>query len=238
MTNQIELGDITIDVELKDIKNIHLSVYPPKGCVKISAPSRMDMDTIRVYAISRLDWIKQQQKKFMIQERETPREYLERESHYVWGARYLMQMVEQDAPPSIELKHHHIVLRVRPGTDESRRQAVMDSWYRRQVYEEVAPLLARWEGIMGVKAGKVHVQRMKTRWGSCNPKTGRILLNTELAKKPRACLEYVVVHELAHLIEPTHNARFVRLMDQYLPSWQMVRDELNRAPLGHVEWKY
>lgn len=238
MTHQIELGDITIDVELKDIKNIHLSVYPPTGSVRIAAPSRMDMDTIRVYAISRLDWIKQQQKKFLAQERETPREYLERESHYVWGARYLMQVIEQDAPPSIELKHSHIVLRVRPGTDEARRQAVMDGWYRRQVYDETAPLVAKWEGIMGVKAGTVRVQKMKTRWGSCNPETGRILLNTELAKKPRACLEYVVVHELAHLIEPSHNARFVRLMDQYLPSWQMVRDELNRAPLGHVEWKY
>jgi predicted metal-dependent hydrolase len=238
MVKQIELGDITIDVEQKDIKNIHLSVHPPTGRVRISAPTRLDLDTIRVYAISKLDWIKQQQKKFLAQSRETPREYLERESHYLWGSRYLLSIVETDSPPSVEVQHSQIVLRVRPGADERKKQAVMEEWYRQQLKLAVPPLIEKWEKLMEVKVNRIFVQRMKTRWGSCNHPVGNIRLNSELAKKPRPCLEYVIVHEMAHLLEPSHNARFVALMDRFLPHWQQLRDELNQAPLGHVEWEY
>ena len=238
METQIELGDITVDVVLKDIKNIHLSVYPPNGRVRISAPERMSLETIRVYAISKLGWIRQQQRQFHEQERETRREYLERESHYVWGKRYLLHVEEREEAPSVELKHKRMVLTVRPGAEEAKRQAVLDAWYRQQLKAAAEPLIAKWESVLGVKAERFFVQRMKTKWGSCNHKAGHIRLNTELAKKAPECLEYIVVHELAHLLEPTHNARFVGLMDHYLPHWQQLRNELNQAPLGHVEWEY
>lgn len=238
MTTQIKLGDITADVVLKDIKNIHLSVYPPNGRVRISAPLRMDIDTIRVFAISRLGWIKQQQKKFQEQERETPREYLNLESHYVWGKRYLLKVIENDEVPSVELKHRKMVLCVRPGTDDKKKQAIIDSWYREQLKKAVPPLIARWEPLLGVKVERFFVQRMKTKWGSCNYKARNIRLNTELAKKPQECLEYVVIHEMAHLLEPTHNSRFIMLMDRFMPKWQFYRDKLNQLPVSHENWNY
>lgn len=238
MIDQIQLGDLSVDVERKDIKNIHLSVYPPDGRVRIAAPLHMDLDTIRVYAITRLGWIRQQQQKFHAQERESQREYLDRESHYVWGKRYLLKVFESEQPPFIELAHSHLLLNVRPGADEVRKQAVLEEWYRRQVREAAQPLIERWEERLNVRVARVSVRRMKTRWGSCNPHTASILFNTELAKKNRECLEYIVAHELMHLIEPSHNARFAALMDQHMPNWRLLRDELNQAPLGHVTWAY
>jgi predicted metal-dependent hydrolase len=238
MVTQIELGDITVDVVLKDIKNIHLSVYPPTGRVRISAPSRMSLDTIRVFAISKLGWIKAQQAKLQQQERETPREYLDRESHYVWGKRYLLKVFEGDHAPSVELKHSQMLLQVRPGADEAKRQAVAEEWYRRQLKQAVPPLVAKWEPLMGVKVERFFVQRMKTRWGSCSHAARSIRLNTELAKKPRECLEYIVVHEMAHVLEPTHSARFVALMDRFMPNWPFYRDQLNRFPVSHEDWAY
>jgi len=236
--SQINLGDIAVDVVLKDIKNLHLSVHPPTGRVRISAPKRMSIDTIRVFAISKLDWIKQQQTKLREQERETPREYVERESHYVWGKRYLLTVSERDEPPSIELKHSRMLLRVRPETDEAKRQALVEEWYREQLREAVPALLARWQPLLGVKVERFFVQRMKTKWGSCNHKARTIRLNTELAKKPAECLEYIVLHELVHLVEPTHNARFVAQMDQFMPKWQLHRQVLNRLPVRREKWSY
>ncbi len=238
MVSQIKLGDVTVDVVLKDIKNVHLSVYPPTGRVRISAPLRMSLDTIRVFAISKLDWIKRQQRKLQDQERDTPREYLDRESHYVWGKRYLLAVSESDGPPSIELKHSRMLLRVRPQTVEDKRQALVEAWYREQLKEAVPPLLARWQPLLGVTVERFFVQRMKTQWGSCNPMARTIRLNTELAKKPAECLEYIVVHELAHLLEPTHNARFVALMDRVMPKWQFHRQVLNRLPVRQEKWSY
>jgi len=238
MPSQIKLGDVTVDVVLKDIKNVHLSVHPPTGRVRISAPKRMSLDTLRVFAISKLDWIRQQQTKLREQERETPRDYVDRESHYVWGKRYLLTIIESDEPPAIELKHRRMFLRVRPGTKEDKRQALVEEWYREQLKEAVPALLARWQPLLGVKAERWFVQRMKTRWGSCNHKARTIRLNTELAKKPAECLEYIVVHELVHLLEPTHNARFVALMDQFMPQWQFHREALNRLPLRRERWSY
>jgi predicted metal-dependent hydrolase len=238
MVSQLKLGDITVDVVLKEIKNVHLSVHPPTGRVRISAPSRMSLDNIRVFAISKLGWIKQQQKKLREQDRETPREYLDRESHYVWGKRYLLRVSETDQAPSIELKHKRMLLRVRPGTDERRRQVIVEGWYREQLKNAVPPLIVRWEPLLGVKVERFFVQRMKTKWGSCNPSAGNIRLNTELAKKPTECLEYIVVHEMAHLLEPTHNPRFRALMDRFMPKWQFYMDQLNRLPVSHEEWAY
>ena len=238
MVTQIELGDITVDVVLKDIKNVHLSVHPPTGRVRISAPLRMRLDTIRVFAISKLTWIKQQQKKLQEQERETLREYLDRESHYAWGHRYLLQVIEIDAPPSIQLQHTHMLLHVRPGADRSKKHAIVQEWYRRQLKQAARPLIARWEPLMGVRVAQFFVQQMKTRWGSCNHHAGNIRLNTALAKKPPVCLEYIIVHEMAHLLEPTHNARFIASMDQFMPNWQFYRDQLNQLPVSHADWAY
>ena len=238
MVTQLQLGDIAVDVVLKDIKNIHLSVYPPAGRVRISAPRRMSLDTIRVFAISKLAWIKQQQAKLREQERETPREYLDRESHYLWGKRYLLTLVESDEAPSVELKHRRMILTVRPGTDEEKKQAIVDACYRDQLKKALPPLIAKWEPLIGVKVVRFFVQRMKTKWGSCSKGTRSIRLNTDLAKKPRDCLEYIVVHEMLHLLEPTHNARFLALMDRFMPNWRLRRDQLNRLPVRHEEWRY
>jgi predicted metal-dependent hydrolase len=236
--SQITLGEIAVDVVLKDIKNVHLSVYPPTGRVRISAPERMSLDTIRSFVISKLGWIRQQQTKLRAQERETPREYTDRESHYVWGRRYLLTVVESDERLGIELKHSRLLLRIRPGTDLAKRKAVVEGWYREQLRAAVPPLLTRWTPRIGVRLERFYVQRMRTRWGSCNPKARTIRLNTELAKKPVACLEYVVVHELVHLLEPTHTPRFIALMDQFIPAWDLHRQGLNRLPIGHTDWTY
>jgi hypothetical protein len=238
MGTQIELGEIKADVTFKDIKNIHLSVYPPFGKVRISAPLKMELDTIRVFAISKLSWIKQQQHKLQEQERGTPREYLDRESHYVWGRRYLLKIIEIDKAPSVELKHKTMILCVRPGADNKKKREVIDAWYREQLKKTTSPLIVKWESLMGVKVERLFVRRMKTKWGSCNHKAGNIMLNTELARKPPECLEYIVVHEMAHLLEPTHNYRFIALMDQFMPKWQFYRGKLNQLPVSHENWIY
>jgi len=238
MITQVQLGEIAVDVVKKDIKNIHLSVYPPTGKVRISAPLRMDIDTIRVFAISRLGWIKQQQQKLREQEREPPREYLDRESHYVWGKRYLLEVIEKDAGPEVELKHSKMLLGVRPASGEEKKQAILDAWYRDQVKIAVGPMIAKWEPLLGVRVGDFSVRKMKTKWGSCSPGPGTIRLNTELAKKPPECLEYILVHEMVHLLEPTHNSRFVALMDQFMPRWEFYRENLNRLPVRHERWGY
>jgi predicted metal-dependent hydrolase len=238
MPEQITIGDLSVDVIFKDIKNVHLSVHPPTGKVRISAPERMSLDTIRVYAISKIDWIRKAQAKLQAQPRETQREYIERESHYLWGSRYLLQVEEVDAPPSVTVLHNEIILSVRPNTDREKRAEIIAAWYRDELRQAVEPLLPQWEKVLGVKVNQLFVQKMKTRWGSCNHQKGNIRLNTELAKKPRICLEYILVHELVHLLEPSHNERFTGLMDQFMPQWRHYRDELNQAPLGFVEWEY
>jgi predicted metal-dependent hydrolase len=234
----LEIGDVSIDVVRKDIKNVHLSVHPPVGRVTITAPDHISLDAIRVFAIAKIGWIKRQQKSLRAQEREPARELLNRESHYVWGERYLMQVVEIDAPPAVQIKHKRLILQTRPDWSTPRRQEFLDSWYREQVKAEVSPLLDRWERIIGVKVARVFVQHMKTKWGSCNAVAGNIRLNTELAKKPRECLEYIVVHELVHLLEPTHNDRFTGLMDKWMPKWRAHQQLLNSLPVKHEEWRY
>jgi predicted metal-dependent hydrolase len=238
MVARIDLGEIAVDVVFKDIKNVHLSVYPPNGRVRISAPARMNLDTIRVFAISKLGWIKRQQKKLQEQKRETPREHLDRESHYVWGKRYLLKIYESDEAPSIELKGSRMLLGARSGTDERRRRDLLEGWYREQIKEVAPDLIAKWEPRMGVKVARFFVQRMKTKWGSCNPGSCSIRLNTDLAKKPRECLEYIVVHEMAHLLVRKHDDRFGAVMDGCLPNWRVLRQMLNSTPLAHEDWAY
>jgi predicted metal-dependent hydrolase len=233
-----DLGDIAVEVVRKDIKNLQLSVYPPLGAVRVSAPLRMQLDTIRVFAISKLAWIRQQQTRLRAQPRQTPREYLDRESHYVWGKRYLLRIAEAEAAPTVRLQHSRMVLQVRPGTDETARDAIVSTWYREQVKAAAPALVAKWEKALSVAVAHVRVQKMKTQWGSCNPLTRSIRLNTDLAKKPAQCLDYIVLHELVHLVERRHNERFTALMDQHMPDWPQRRQLLNGAPLGHEDWRY
>ena len=237
MVSQIKLGDIAVDVVLKDIKNVHLSVHPPGGRVRIAAPKHMNLDTIRVFAVSKLAWIQKQQKKLREQERETFREYLDRESHYVWGNRYLLRIVEKwMALRTVELKAKKMILRIRPGSSTEARGVTIAKWYREQLKAAVPDLLAKWEPIIGVNVERVFVQKMKTKWGSCNPERRSIRLNTDLAKKPAYYLEYILVHELTHLIEKTHNSRFTALMDQFMPQWREYREMLNTSPLTQEDW--
>lgn len=238
MVTQIELGGVVLDVVKKDIRNVHLSVFPPTGRVRLAAPVRMKLDTIRLFAISKLGWIKQQQKKLRDQERETAREFVDRESHHVWGRRLLLKLVEADAPPAVRLRHDRLLLSVRPGTDAAAREAIVAGWFRQVLKAEAAPLIAKWEPLLGVEVNRLFVQQMKTKWGSCNPTARTLRLNTELAKKPRACLEYLVVHEMAHLLEPTHGPRFIALMDRCLPGWRETRALLNSLPARHEQWVY
>jgi predicted metal-dependent hydrolase len=236
MTTQLTLGDIAVDVLFKDIKNLHLSVHPPTGRIRISAPERMKMDAIRLFAISKIDWIKQQRERYLGQDRETPREYLERESHFLWGRRYLLKVLENETTRGVELAHRTMFLHVRPDTDQDQRKAIVSLFYRDQLRAAVPSLLKKWQPIAGVRVDKFYVRHMKTKWGSCNPRTRSIRLNTELAKKPEHCLEYVVVHELVHILEPRHGDKFVQLMSNFIPEWRHHRDELNSHPIVHENW--
>jgi predicted metal-dependent hydrolase len=236
MVTQIELGGIVLDVVKKDIQNIHLSVYPPSGKVKIAAPVRMKLDTIRLFAISKLGWIKKQQQKLREQERESRREFIDRESHHVWGRRVLLKVVEADGPPSVQLRHTKLLVSVRPGTDEAGREAIVSSWYRQLLKAEISLLIATWEPRLNVTVSGFYVQQMKTKWGGCNPPARTLRLNTELARKPKVCLEYIVVHEMSHLLEPAHGPRFQALMDRFLPAWRETRTLLNSLPAGHADW--
>ncbi len=238
MVTRVVIGDIPVDVVLKDIRNIHLSVHPPAGRVRLSAPVGMDIDTLRLYAISRLGWIKKQQRKLCGQERETPREYLNRESHYLWGKRYLLKIVEREAPSAVDVQHSAILLYIRPDASQEKKQSVLDAWYRKQLKAAIPDLIALWEKRVVVRVNEFGIKKMKTKWGTCNPDARRIWVNLELAKKPKECLEYIVVHEMVHLLEHHHNERFIALMDAILPKWRSLRDDLNRLPVKHEEWEY
>lgn len=235
---QIELGNISIDVEQKNVKNIHLSVYPPNGKVRIAAPAKMDLDTIRVFAISKLQWIKKQQEVLLAQKRETPREFINHESHYFLGKRYLLKVVEHEKRPRIEIDHKYIHLLIKPNTGFEKRKEIFDTWYRAELKKIVPKLIQKWEKKIGVQSNEFGIKKMKTKWGTCNTEAKRIWLNLELAKKPVECLEYIIVHELVHLLERSHNARFVAFMDEFMPKWQFHRDELNRLPYSHIDWGY
>lgn len=234
----LTLGNIDIEVEQKDIKNIHLSVYPPNGRVRIAAPERMDLDTIRVFAISKLQWIRSQQEVLQNQDREPKREYLNRESHYFFGKRYLLKVHIIDAAPKVELDHKHIHLFIRPNASTEKRAEVMDEWHRTELKKIVPKLITKWEKRIGVESNDYGIKKMRTKWGSCNTEAKRIWLNLELAKKPKDCLEYIIVHELVHLLERSHNQRFVKFMDKFMPKWRMHRNELNSLPVSHNDWGY
>lgn len=238
-TFQITVSDLVVDVIRKDIKNLHLAVYPPHGRVRVAAPLRVDDEAVRLAVISRLGWIKRQQARFEGQARQSEREYVSGESHYFQGTRYLLNVIYHDGLPHVALRNRITLdLFVRAGSDKAQRERVLLAWYRRALKRRIPPLIARWESVIGVEVAEWGVKQMKTRWGTCNMDARRIWLNLELAKKPESCLEYIIVHEMTHLLERRHNDRFVAYMDHFMPQWRLFRDELNREPLGHAEWAY
>ena len=237
--SQLEVRGIPVEVVRKDIKNLHISVYPPHGRVRVSAPLRFDDEAVRLAVVSRLGWIRRQQKGFETQGRQSEREMITGESHYYAGKRYLLNVIEQDTPPSVKLvRKTTMELRVRPGAGREKREEVLYEWYRRRMKEQIPQLISKWETEIGVEVADWGVKKMKTRWGTCNIDVRRVWLNLELAKKPPECLEYILVHEITHLLERLHNDRFRDYMDRFLPQWRIYRDKLNHEPLAHEGWEY
>jgi predicted metal-dependent hydrolase len=237
-TRQITISGLRVSVVRKAIKNLHLGVYPPNGRVRVAVPLRVSDDAVRLAVIGKLGWIKRQQARFESQPRQSAREMVSGESHYFLGRRYRLRVVKHDGPSLVARRKSTIELHVRPETSPEQRERVLQRWYRRQLKTLIPSLVAKWQTVLGVQLAHWGVKRMKTKWGSCNAEARRIWLNLELAKKPAQCLEYIIVHELAHLVERHHNERFIAIMDQHLPQWRMHRQELNSAPLAHESWTY
>ena len=237
--HRITIHGLVVDVVRKNIKNLHLGVYPPAGRVRVAAPLQVNDEAVGLFIISRLAWIKRQQAKFEGQERQSAREYVSGESHYYRGNRYLLNVVYDKSTPAVIIRNNKTMdLYARPGSDTAARERILIAWYRRRLKEEITPLIAKWEVITGIKVAEWGVKQMKTRWGTCNIEAQRIWLNLELIKKPARCLEYIIVHEMIHLLERHHNERFIAYMNRFMPLWQFYREELNREPLGHETWEY
>ena len=237
MNVSIQLGEISIAVTRKDIKNVHLTVHPPDGRVTLTAPTSTRLEVARAYAISKLGWIRQQQAALRSQARETPRKFVERESHFLWGRRYLLSIRYADVKPSVSLDHKRITLTVRPGSSAARREQVLHECQKALLHALVPGIIKKWEPKLGVRVSGYFLQRMKTKWGSCNHVAGNIRLNTELVKKPKDLLEYVILHEMLHLIEPSHSERFLALLTKHYPTWREARAELNDLPLSAEVWR-
>lgn len=235
--HHVTVSGIQVEVVRKDIKNLHLGVYPPNGRVRVAAPLVVSNEAVRLAVIDKLGWIRRQKARFTEQPRQSQREMVNGESHYFMGQRYLLRVHVHEGRPHIQrCSTTFLDLQIRPETSIEQRQLILQRWYREQLRVLIPPLLAKWQPILGVQAAKWGIKRMKTRWGSCNITTRQIWLNLELIKKPVHCLEYVIVHELTHLLERNHTDRFKELMDQYLPQWRLIREELNRTLLGYEEW--
>lgn len=231
--------DLSVDVVRKNIKNMHLAVYPPTGRVRIAAPLRIDDEAVRLFAISKIGWIRKHQRNFIAQDRQPSRQYKERESHYFQGKRYLLRIIEQDAPPKVVMKTKtYIDLYVKANTSTEQRQIIVNEWYRTELKKLIQPIIEKWQPEIGVTVNDWQVKQMKTKWGTCNIEEKRIWINLELAKKPLHCLEYIVVHEMIHLLERHHNDRFLSLMEKFMPQWRFNKEELNRLPVSHGEWTY
>ncbi len=237
--HRIEIGDCSIDIVRKNIKHMHLSVYPPTGRIRLATPIEIDDETLRLFALSKLSWIKRNRRNFEKQERQSPRVFKERESHYYKGQRYLLRITEHDGPAKVELKTKTFIdLRIRPNATVTEQQKSLNEWYRRQLKNEIPALINKWEKIIGVDVEEWGIKQMKTKWGTCNIEAKRIWLNLELGKKPISCLEYIIVHEMIHLLERHHNAHFMMHLDKFMPQWKMHKEELNRLPVSHGEWEY
>lgn len=237
--HNITVSGLSVEVVRKNIKNLHLGVYPPLGRVRVAAPLAVSDDAVRLAVVGKLGWIKRQRAKFQAQPRQSQRRMVSGESHYFMGQRYRLRVVEGSTPMRVALRGKAgLDLFVRPETSTERREELLQAFYRSELKNLIPTLLDKWQPILGVEANAWGIKKMKTKWGTCNIAARRVWLNLELAKKPIQCLEYILVHELLHLIERHHNDRFRGLMDQYLPQWQTHRDELNRSLLAEERWDY
>ena len=237
--SQIEVGGLPVQIVRKAIKNLHLGVYPPHGRVRVAAPLRVTDDAVRLAVVGKLGWIKRQRARFEAQPREFLREMVSGESHYFLGRRYRLRVIHTTGAGGIVLRGQtRMELHAPAGATVAQRDRVLQRWYRQELMKLIPPLLEKWQVDLGVQVADWGIKKMKTKWGSCNARAHRIWLNLELAKKPIQCLEYILVHELVHLIERHHNDRFVALMDQHLPQWRLHKQELNSAPLPHETWRY
>ena len=237
--HQITVGELEIDVVRKDIKNLHLAVYPPDGRVRIATPLRLDDEAVRLFAISKLAWIKKHQAHFEAQERQGKREFVSGESHYFQGIRYLLNVIYHQDASKVEIRNKtYIDLYVREDSTEAQRKKIMTEWYRRELKQQIPPLIEKWENIMEVTVNDWGVKQMKTKWGTCNIEPKRIWLNLDLAKKPKHCVEYIMVHEMVHLLARHHNDRFITYMDTFMPNWRFYKDELNHYPLSYINRSY
>ena len=235
----LQVGSIEALVVRKPIKNLHLAILPPVGKVRVSAPLAMKDDAIRTLLATRIGWIKKQQEKFRTQERQAPREYVSGENHYYWGKRYRLEVAYDEKSPSVNLRgKEKIVLSVRPNSDRNKREQIMTDWYRRELRSVANGLIEQWQRTIGIPLKEWGIKRMKTRWGTCNQRAGRIWLNLELAKKPGHCLEFIIVHEMTHLLERSHNERFKTYLDQFMPRWRQHKEELNCSVLSYEKWDY
>ncbi|MCX6269818.1 MAG: SprT family zinc-dependent metalloprotease [Bacteroidetes bacterium] len=237
--HQISVGELKIDVVRKDIKNLHLAVYPPHGRIRIATPLRIDDEAVRLFAISKLSWIKKQQEKFRHQDRQSERQYISGETHYFKGRKYRLNVIQEPGTPRIEIRNKNFIdLYIRPESTPEQREKVITEWYRDYLKKEIPTQIIKWQKITGLEVKEWGIKQMRTKWGTCNPEAKRIWLNLELAKKPPHCLEYIIVHEIVHFLERHHNDRFIAYMDQFLPTWRAYKEELNRFTLGFTKWEY
>ena len=237
--SQIRVSGVPVEIVRKGIKNLHLGVYPPHGRVRVAAPLRVSDAAVRLAVVGKLGWIKRQRARFEAQPRQSEREMVSGESHYFLGQRYRLRVVTYEGPAKVIARNKSIIeLHVRRDSSAVQRERVLQRWYRQQLKELIPPVLQKWQPVLGVQANEWAIKKMKTKWGACNVKARRIWLNLELAKKPVQCLEYIIVHELVHLLERHHNDNFLALMNATLPQWRSRRSELNAAPLGHATWSY
>lgn len=234
-----EICNLMVETIRKDIKNIHLAVYPPNGRIRIAAPLETSDESIHLLVVSKIPWIKRQQSKFANQERQSQRQYVSGESHYFFGKRYLLEIINSESAHKIEIKRkNRISLYTKSESTWKHRERLLECWYRSEMRKQITPLLEKWSRIMGVKVNNLSIQKMKTRWGICDPQNKKIKLNLELVKKPINCLEYVLVHEMVHLLEKKHSEEFKAKMDSFMPNWKHFKDELNQAPLSYIHWSY
>lgn len=234
----LSIANIEVDVVRKDIKNMHLAVYPPSGRVRLSAPLKTDLEVVRLFAISKLGWIKKHIKNFKAQPRETKRIFKSGESHFFSGKRYVLEVKEGAPKNYVEVDGKKLHLFIKEDVSIEKRELILREWYRKQLKQILPDLIQKWEKVVGVETNEWAVKLMRTKWGACNIEEKRIWLNLELAKKPTICLEYIVVHELVHLLERNHNDRFIHHMNTFMPKWRFHRDELNRLPVAHTDWGY
>lgn len=235
--NRTRICDLEIETVKKDIKNIHLGVYPPNGRVRVAAPLKTTDEAIKLLVISKMPWIKKQQLRFNQQERQSKREYVSGESHYFFGNRYRLNVVQTNSKPKIEIKRKtRIDMYVNPEANLKKKENLMNNFYRTELKKQIPILVEKWQKITGLQVKEVNIKKMKTKWGTCKPKYQRIWVNLELAKKPLHCLEYVLVHEMTHFKEKNHNEKFEFLLKSYMQQWDQCKQELNNGILGYSKW--